>query len=126
MSDASSKGRPQSRIFETLPEAYFKESAEIFSHALANTGKPKEIILDLAGMRVCLRFAGEALIPLIIPTLAHLVSEKAGPVDLTICCWDDETTRSEMRVPSPEISPNHVRNCLHTVSNHHSAKHQVM
>lgn len=118
MSDASSKVRPLSRIFETLPEAYFKESAETFARALAATGGAREIIIELAGMRIRLRFAGDVLIPLIMPTLTHLVSEKTGPVDLTICCWDDETTRSEMRLPTPQILPNQVRNCLHTVSNH--------
>ncbi len=116
MSDASSKVRPLSRIFETLPEAYFKESAETFVRALAATGNPREIIIDLAGMRICLRFAGEVPIPLIMPTLNHLVSEKTGPVDLTICCWDDETTRSEMRLPTPRILTDQRRNCLHTVS----------
>ena len=118
MSDASSKVRPQSRILETLPEAYFKESAETFARALAATGSPKEIIIELAEMRICLRFAGDVLIPLIVPTLAHLVSDKTGPVDLTICCWDDETTRSKMALPTGLILTEHLRNCLHSVSNH--------
>lgn len=122
MSGAPPNGRPQSRacekILEALPQTYFQEVAQAFDRAVAATGAPREFHLDLAGLKICLRFAGEALVPVLMPTLSHLISAQPGPADLTICCWDDKTTGSQLPEPSPTIRYNHLRNCLHAVSNH--------
>jgi hypothetical protein len=45
-----------------------------------------------------MRFAGPALVPRIVPAMAHLAS-RPGPPSLTVCAWDDESTGISMPRP---------------------------
>jgi hypothetical protein len=82
-----------------------QQQAEFFAHleqgfqaASARTG---EIVRDfrLAGTCVRLRFAGEALVPVIVPGLANTVSQlEPGPV-CEVCLWDSESTGIPLSPP---------------------------
>jgi hypothetical protein len=78
---------------------FFARVQEGFLAASARTG---EIVRDfrLAGTLVRLRFAGEALIPVIVPGLAHSVAGGAGEPACEICLWDSESTGLRL-APSP-------------------------
>uniref|UniRef100_B8HPW8 HPr kinase n=1 Tax=Cyanothece sp. (strain PCC 7425 / ATCC 29141) TaxID=395961 RepID=B8HPW8_CYAP4 len=45
---------------------------------------------------VCLRFAGNGLIPQITPAFSHLKIEQASNPDLTICLWDTVSTKTPL------------------------------
>jgi len=51
-----------------------------------------EQFYSVAGNPLRLRLAGDALAPLIMPPLEHLVSPSRAAPALTICAWDPETT----------------------------------
>lgn len=80
----------QARFFEGLQEG--------FQAASARTG---EIVRDfcVAGTSVRLRFAGEALIPAIVPGLARPVANGEYEPGCEIRLWDSET--SSIRPPPP-------------------------
>lgn len=59
-------------------------------------GKPIEFFYDIAGFKVCLRFAGEALIPLVTPALGHLLAESTPQPGLTVSLFDSISTLSQM------------------------------
>ena len=71
---------------------------EGFRAASARTG---EIVRDfrVAGTSVRLRFAGEALMPMIIPGLAYPVRGAAAQVQCEICLWDSESTGVPLAPP---------------------------
>lgn len=46
----------------------------------------------IGGHLVRLRFAGEAMLPLIAPALEHLNVPPAAEAELTVCVWDSEST----------------------------------
>jgi hypothetical protein len=77
----------------TEPEQaqFFSQVREGFETASARTG---EIVRDfrVAGTSVRLRFAGDALMPTIIPGLAYPVSGAATQGQCEICIWDSEST----------------------------------
>jgi hypothetical protein len=80
----------QARFFDRLQEGFLAASAR--------TG---EIVRDfqLAGTLVRLRFAGEALIPVIVPGLANCVSGgETGPA-CEIRLWDSESTGVQLAPP---------------------------
>jgi hypothetical protein len=56
----------------------------------------------LTGRCVRLRFAGEALVSLLTPALAHLETEDRRNPDVTVCCWDTATTG--VQVPEALLS----------------------
>jgi hypothetical protein len=56
--------------------------------------------LRVAGRGVRLRFAGEGLVPCVLPALAHLAATFDGPAELTVHLWDSESTGVPM-LPAP-------------------------
>ena len=62
-----------------------------FDRAVARTGAVERDI-GVAGLRLRLRFAGPALIPAIVPALAHLELPVAATPDLTIDLFDATST----------------------------------
>ena len=80
----------QAQFFARLQEGFLKASAR--------TG---EIVRDfrLAGTQVRLRFAGEALLPVIVPGLAnHPPVGEPGPA-CEVCVWDSESTGVSLAPP---------------------------
>ncbi len=80
----------QAQFFARLREGYLAASAR--------TG---EIVRDfhLAGTLVRLRFAGEALLPVIVPGLANCAAAgETGPT-CEICLWDSESTGLQLAPP---------------------------
>ncbi len=77
---------------------FFEQVQEGFQAAAARTG---EIVRDfrLAGTSVRLRFAGDSLIPAIVPGLAYPVSSTGFEPQCEICLWDSESTG--IRLPPP-------------------------
>jgi len=74
------------------PAAFFRAAFAAFETAVASAGSfPTD--LAIAGSRVTLRFAGEALVPRVLPALEPLVvPHAAGEPGLTVCLFDSETT----------------------------------
>jgi hypothetical protein len=57
---------------------------------------PVEHCLKVAGRGVSLRFAGTALVPVILPALRHLSADLTAPADLTVLLCDTRSTGVEM------------------------------
>jgi len=72
-------------------QAVFDLVALGFERASETTGIIARDFL-VAGLRLRLRFAGSALIPAIVPALAHLEVERAGDADFTIDLFDAAST----------------------------------
>jgi hypothetical protein len=117
MPKAASRVRPVTRIGSHLPESYFRETQEAFSRATANAGGTREFFFVLAGVKFCVRSAGETLLPRIAATLAHLEISNEEPVDFTICCWDDNATRAEMPMPTRWMLSQAAFCCLGSLTN---------
>lgn len=94
--------RPMRAAIETLvtpPEAFARAAA----------ARPREVVtrhLVLAGRRVRVEIAGEALADRLLPALAHIEIERAAPtVALTIRAWDAEATGAGSPEPLPLDDP---------------------
>jgi hypothetical protein len=72
------------------PAEYFARLAGSFDEAGRSTGFVDRE-LAVAGRTIRLRFAGEALLPVVLPALAHLVT-KAKTAEVTIGLWDAQST----------------------------------
>jgi hypothetical protein len=89
-----------------LTEKSARDSAPAFVNRLRATAERAgeaagwdERRLELAGRRLVLRFAGPALVDLMLPALAHLEAAPAaaaGDPDLTILLWDTRSTGVEL------------------------------
>jgi hypothetical protein len=77
---------------------FFAQLREGFGAASARTG---EIVRDfrVAGTLVRLRFAGESLIPAIVPGLAYPLSGVEVESPCEICLWDSEATGIQLPPP---------------------------
>lgn len=77
---------------------FFDRVRQGFQDASARTG---EIVHDfrVAGTLVRLRFAGEALIPTIVPGLAYPVPSVGAESHCEICLWDSESTGVPLTPP---------------------------
>jgi hypothetical protein len=53
----------------------------------------------IAGTVVCLKFAGEALLPYLTPALQHLVTDAVPDPDLVLHVWDTESTGQKAPPP---------------------------
>jgi hypothetical protein len=74
-------------------EDYFDESCALFDEAVACVGAGPVHHLCLAGQDVQLRFAGHALVPRVLPALAHLAITQSSDVALTVRLWDLRSTK---------------------------------
>jgi hypothetical protein len=88
---------------EAEQQAYFDDVLACTEAAQARAGRISHDLL-LAGTRIRLIFAGEALVPLLLPALAHLQAPPADPPDLTLHVWDSASTGTEI---SPPPVPQH-------------------
>jgi len=94
---------------------YFLAALDAFEHAAAVTGRLVDHSFILRGQTIRLRFAGTALIPHIVPALAHLASASAQAPDLTVCLWESAT--SGIGLPPPpwpladKTSIGEIRDC---------------
>ena len=80
--------------------AFFDSAYETFARAAAAAGV-LAVDLCIAGERVCLRFAGPALAPVLLPALEHLrvPVDPDATVALTVAVFDSATTG--VRMPPP-------------------------
>lgn len=81
------------------PVAFFDRIYELYEKAEAASGGAVERFYCIAGLKIRLRFAGEALIPYITPALAHLETEPFSEPSLTVCLWDSASTNTVMPPP---------------------------
>jgi hypothetical protein len=77
----------QLAVYETLKTG--------FERAAARAGCIERDLL-IAGFRVRLRFAGDGLLPSILPALAHLATDDIGEPDLRIALFDSASTGTRL------------------------------
>jgi hypothetical protein len=77
--------------------AFVDQLLDVSSRATEAAGT-EEIWIELAGRPVLLRFAGDALIDLLVPALAHLRIEPREGAAIIVHIWDSESTST----PAPE------------------------
>lgn len=71
---------------------FFGEFDAAAGRAEAASGGAVEWDIAIGAVRVRLRFAGRALVPVLLPALAHLTVPAGGRPDLTVRVWDSEST----------------------------------
>lgn len=82
------------------PEHFFELAHRTFERAAAAAGE-RSYSLSLAGATVRMRFAGEALVPRLMPALQHRIDATARAVgDLEVCIFDTTTTGVQMPPPA--------------------------
>jgi len=80
---------------------YFQAARKIF--AQATRGKTiREFFCGMGGCSVRLRLAGESLVPLVLPALAHLQIKSVASPDLTICLGDLAELELALEFPGEE------------------------
>ncbi len=72
--------------------AYFQKLQNASIHAADQAGGFISKTYRIAGYRIELQFAGEALIPLMTPAITHLADEETSVPDLTVALWDTGST----------------------------------
>jgi hypothetical protein len=77
---------------------FFKQCYSKFLAAEPATESVQRYYL-IAGTTVCLRFAGQSMVPLLTPALEHLKTSACTLPDLTLCIWDSESTGVNMAPP---------------------------
>lgn len=80
----------------------FEAFNDAFERAAASAGGVAPHTFAIAGKRVLIEFAGEALVPYLTPALSHLESPIEGEPDLRIRAWDSKSTG----VPLPDEAGN--------------------
>lgn len=84
---------------EAQQVSFFESVLDSYRCAARSAGEV-EHLLGLAGTTIRLRFAGDRLMPQVVPALAHLtIDEPRGP-ELTLCLWDSASTGVAMP-PAP-------------------------
>ena len=76
--------------------AYLELVKEGFARAEEAVGGTIDKYYKIGNHSICLRFAGEALIPYITPAIAHLACSPTTKPDLTIHLWDIVSTNSKL------------------------------
>ncbi|GAB6268976.1 MAG: hypothetical protein STSR0002_17180 [Smithella sp.] len=84
---------------EAEQQAFFNKSYDKFLQAKSATGEI-DLYYRIADTTVCLKFAGDRLIPYLTPALDHLRLTDDCVPDFTICIWDSDSTKVEM-IPPP-------------------------
>lgn len=87
----------------TVPNvrAYFDGVAESFADAAAAVGVARERTITVAGHGARLHFAGDGLVPCIMPALAHLEGSSV-PASLNVSLFDSGTTGIPLRFPDAQ------------------------
>ncbi|MBD2578883.1 serine kinase [Oscillatoria sp. FACHB-1406] len=89
-------------IPDTTPQdslAFFESIEELFQKAVTSVGGTRDRFYCIAGFKIRLQFATEALIPDLTPALEHLAVEPFSEADLTVCLWDSHSTHTPMPPP---------------------------
>jgi hypothetical protein len=92
----------ESRLAARSPDAvpFFDAATEAFERAAATRGL-REHDLTIAGARIRLRFAGDALEPLLLPAIEHSrARDRGSDVALTVSIFDSLTTGVPMPPPA--------------------------
>jgi hypothetical protein len=82
-----------------LADEYFAQLLDRFKRASAAVGGAGNLELEMAGLRVCLRAAGEGLRAGLLAPFEHLGCQEAGDPDLTISLFDTASTGIEPPAP---------------------------
>jgi hypothetical protein len=90
---------------EAEQQAFFNKSYDKFLQAINAAGEIN-FYYRIADTTVCLKFAGERLVPYLTPALDHLRLPDNSVPDFTICIWDSESTKVDM------VSPPCTRDCF--------------
>lgn len=88
--------------------ADFFEKAYSYFRMAENTAGQVKRFYTLAGHSICLRFAGNALVPQMTAALEHLASESHQKPEFTICLADSHSSRIPLCLPrwqSADYSP---------------------
>jgi len=91
MHDVTPKSEAEQREF-------FERTRSCFDAATRAVGVEQHYF-DIAGTRVCLKFAGGQLVPLIVRAFEHVRIDPVPEPDFSICLWDSESTGVEMVRP---------------------------
>jgi hypothetical protein len=86
----------------TTPAEFVRATEDCFERAARAVGV-HERTFAFGGHRVRMRFAGDKLLRPMTRALAHCVAPADGPVGLTVCFFDSESTATAM--PRPAWSP---------------------
>jgi hypothetical protein len=86
-----------------LADSYFEQLGERFDRAAAAVGGAGRLDLEMAGVPVRLRYAGEGLREVLLAPFEHLAAPLAGDPDLTISLFD--TAASGIEPPPPLWEP---------------------
>jgi hypothetical protein len=81
---------------------YFQAARKSFEQA-AQRHPVREFFFRMGGCLIQMRFAGESLVPLIVPAFAHLRIETAAAPDLTICLGDLASLAMPGEFPGGEL-----------------------
>ena len=84
---------------EAEQQAFFNKSYDKFLQA-KNAAGEINYYYRIADTTVCLKFAGDRLVPYLTPALDNLRLTDISVADLTICVWDSDSTNVEM-IPPP-------------------------
>lgn len=88
---------------------FFNTVYELYEKAESSAGGCIERFYCIAGKKIRLRFAGEALIPYMTPALGHLAIEPVSDPDLTVCLWDSSSTNTIMPPPPWRRNQHHPK-----------------
>ena len=80
-------------------QVFFSAAQASYHQALVKRNEETTFSYNIAGWTVQLRFAGQALVPLITPALAHLSSAQLVEPDLVVRLWDSVSTGAAMPAP---------------------------
>jgi glycosyltransferase involved in cell wall biosynthesis len=89
--------KPQKSEIEQ--QIFFRKSYDKFLQAKDAAGEIN-FYYRIANTTICLKFAGNELVPFLTPALEHLRLTGEPLPDLTICIWDSDSTHVEM-IPPP-------------------------
>lgn len=84
---------------EAEQQDLFDRSHERFLDACDRVGI-EDHFFRIADTTICLRFAGQRMVSLLVSALEHLRIEPIGTTDFTFCAWDTESTGVNMVRPS--------------------------
>ena len=78
------------------PSDFFESAYQMFQKAEQAAGDSINRFYSIGKYRVCLRFAGSALIPCFTQAIEHLAAGPGVNPSLTVCIWDDLTSHTRM------------------------------
>ena len=81
---------------ETAIAAFFENAYATFQSAVRAAGGVVRHDFSLAGQNICLRFAGEALVPSLTAAFQHLPAPSTPEAGLTVYVWDSVSTKTEI------------------------------